>query len=97
MEIIKKNDTGETLYIVNVELKKIDLSEYSGEEGDYGEMWVVTSGKMPTKSKEENEALNKQIEALLNAGGENIIDPIPKEQVESVVLKIVDDFIKKLL
>ena len=83
MRITKENEQGQLLFWIDINLERIDLSESSGIEGDYGEYWEYESAEVPTKLVEEITQLNSK----LNPVGEY---PIPENEIENVVGKAMD-------
>mgnify|MGYP000598525935 CR=1 FL=1 len=87
MQITQENDQGKLLFWVDVNLKKVDLSEYSGIEGDFGEEWEYKSTEVPKELIEEISSLNSK----LNPEGKS---PIEMANVETVVLEALNEVVK---
>lgn len=82
MRISKENEQGKLLFWIDVDLQKLDLSEYSGEDGDWGEEWSYKVGEVPKEIVEEVTNLSEK----LNLEGE----PISKENAEKVINEAMD-------
>ncbi len=82
MRISKENDRGKHLFWVDIELQKVDLSEYSGEDGDWCEEWNYKVGELPKEIVEVITQLSKK----LNIDGE----PISKLEAEKVINEAMD-------
>ena len=87
MRITQENEQGKLLFWVDVNLKKVDLSEYSGIGGDFGEEWEYKSTEVPKELIEEISSLNSK----LNPEGKS---PIDKANVETIVLEALNEVVK---
>lgn len=82
MRISKENEQGKLLFWIDIDLQKVDLSEYSGIDGDWGEEWNYKVGEVPKEIVEELTHLSEK----LHIDGE----PISKEAAEKVINEAMD-------
>lgn len=69
MRITQENEKGQLLFWVDIELNKVDLSEFSGIDGDFGVQWEYTVAEVPKELFEEI----TNLDARLNPDGESSV------------------------
>jgi len=98
IKIEKRKENGELFYSLTIELKKTQLDE--NDSDNYCENWSLTAGSFPVEEEDQLYKLQHKIEkelAILETidGMEVIIDFVPKEQVEEIATKTIEDFLNK--
>ncbi|MBL1279782.1 MAG: hypothetical protein COA33_005900 [Fluviicola sp.] len=85
MRFSKENEKGKLLFWIDITMEKIDLSKYSGVEGDYGNQWTYTIAEVPKELCEDITKLGSK----LNVDGE----PITQEDLEKVINEAMNQIV----
>lgn len=90
MLIEERNALGELKYSIGVSLNHLDLSEYSGVDGDFGHAWEIVTINVPNIDNDEDlKELQQLIHEFINPDGE----PIKEVNVDTEIRSLVNHFL----